>query len=68
MILDELENDFRFTARHPCLVDRLALAVAKLRALKSPIPGAAQILDRAAKLQANVAIAKASRVPMGTVR
>lgn len=57
--LDELERGRAFLVRRPELVEKLSGVVAKLHALKSPIPGAAQLLERAAKLQASVAIARA---------
>ncbi len=57
--LNRLEADPAYTARHPEIVDGLAGAIAQLHALKTPIPNYAQILERAARLQARVTIAKA---------
>jgi hypothetical protein len=59
LALDKLEEDLAFTARHPALVDGLAGTLAQLHVLKTPIPDYALILDRAAELQARVAIEKA---------
>ena len=58
-VLDNLEEDRAFATRYPDILEGLAEVATQFSFLETPIPDAAQILERTAKLQASIAIQRA---------